>query len=56
MAKIRVFKRNSKFIDPADLVEEISILDLAEVSKNIIIHHLKKKLKAWLSALIFYKS
>jgi hypothetical protein len=30
MAKIKVYKRNSKFIDPADLVGEISGLGLDE--------------------------
>ena len=44
MAKLKLYKRNSKFIDLVELVGEISSGGLIEGLQNI--HHLKKKLKA----------
>ena len=47
MARLKVYKRNSKFIDPADLVEDISSGGLVEgLKKYTITYRLIKKLKS----------
>ena len=45
MAKLKVYKRTSQFLDLADLVGEISSLGLVEGYKNTITYRLKRKLK-----------
>jgi hypothetical protein len=46
MAILRVYKRNSTFIDVSDLVEEISSLGLVEALQNFTISPFKRKPEA----------
>ncbi|HET9773672.1 MAG TPA: hypothetical protein VFP25_01675 [Nitrososphaeraceae archaeon] len=47
MARLKVYKRNSKFIDPADLVEDISSGGLVEGLKKYYNLPLEKEAKKY---------
>jgi len=56
MAKLKVYKRNPKFIDLVELVEDISSIGLVEGLENTIINPMKRKLKVLWQGLVFYNS